>query len=88
MGGVALGFASQNTLSNFVAGVILIISRPFEVGDRIVVSVCERENVCVCVSVSERERVCVCVRECECVCVCVSECVCVRVCVCMCGRCV
>ena len=33
--GVAIGFASKDTLSNLIAGVLLIIDRPFEVGDRI-----------------------------------------------------
>ncbi|MBW1889285.1 MAG: mechanosensitive ion channel family protein [Deltaproteobacteria bacterium] len=33
--GIALGFAAKDTLSNLIAGVLLIIDRPFEVGDRI-----------------------------------------------------
>jgi len=33
--GIAIGFASKDTLSNLIAGVLLIIDRPFEVGDRI-----------------------------------------------------
>ncbi len=33
--GIALGFAAKDTLSNVLAGVLLIIDRPFEVGDRI-----------------------------------------------------
>jgi small-conductance mechanosensitive channel len=33
--GVAIGFASKDTLSNLIAGILLIIDRPFEVGDRI-----------------------------------------------------
>jgi MscS family membrane protein len=33
--GVAIGFASKDTLSNLIAGVLLIIDRPFEKGDRI-----------------------------------------------------
>ena len=31
---VAFGFASQNTLSNFVAGVLLMFERPVAVGDK------------------------------------------------------
>ncbi len=33
--GIAIGFAAKDTLSNLIAGVLLIIDRPFEVGDRI-----------------------------------------------------
>lgn len=33
--GVAIGFASKDTLSNLIAGILLIIDRPFELGDRI-----------------------------------------------------
>lgn len=33
--GIAIGLAAKDTLSNLIAGVLLIIDRPFEVGDRI-----------------------------------------------------
>jgi small-conductance mechanosensitive channel len=35
LGSTVLGFASINTLGNAIAGLIVMISRPFEVGDRI-----------------------------------------------------
>ena len=33
--GIAIGFAAKDTLSNLIAGILLVIDRPFEVGDRI-----------------------------------------------------
>lgn len=33
--GIAIGFAAKDTLSNLIAGVLLIIDRPFEIGNRI-----------------------------------------------------
>jgi small conductance mechanosensitive channel len=36
--GLAIGLAFQNTLSNFAAGVMLLIFRPFRVGDAIIVA--------------------------------------------------
>lgn len=35
VGGIALAFAAQNILQNFVAGVLLQVRRPFRVGDQI-----------------------------------------------------
>ena len=35
IGGVAIGFAFQNILQNFLAGVLLLWSEPFRVGDEI-----------------------------------------------------
>lgn len=39
--GLALGFALRDVLSNLVSGVLLLASRPFEVGDQIVVGATE-----------------------------------------------
>ncbi len=36
--GVVIGFALQDTLSNFASGVMILAYRPFDVGDRIVVA--------------------------------------------------
>eukprot|EP00286_Rhodomonas_abbreviata_P003919 CAMPEP_0181344858 /NCGR_PEP_ID=MMETSP1101-20121128/32426_1 /TAXON_ID=46948 /ORGANISM="Rhodomonas abbreviata, Strain Caron Lab Isolate" /LENGTH=453 /DNA_ID=CAMNT_0023456747 /DNA_START=247 /DNA_END=1605 /DNA_ORIENTATION=- len=36
--GIALGFASQNVLQNLAAGFIILLFRPFKVGDRISIS--------------------------------------------------
>lgn len=33
--GIAIGLAAKDTLSNLIAGVLLIMDRPFEIGDRI-----------------------------------------------------
>lgn len=35
IGGIALAFAAQDVLSNFIAGVLLQVRRPFQVGDEI-----------------------------------------------------
>jgi len=37
IGGVAIGFAFKDIFQNFLAGVIILISRPFRIGDKIVV---------------------------------------------------
>ncbi|UCB60735.1 MAG: mechanosensitive ion channel, partial [Candidatus Bathyarchaeota archaeon] len=34
-GGTIIGFASQNTIGNAIAGIIIMVSRPFKIGDRI-----------------------------------------------------
>jgi len=34
-GGTIIGFASMNTIGNAIAGVIVMVSRPFRIGDRI-----------------------------------------------------
>jgi len=34
-GGTIIGFAAMNTLGNAIAGIIVMISRPFKIGDRI-----------------------------------------------------
>lgn len=34
-GGTILGFASMNTIGNAIAGIIVLTSRPFQIGDRI-----------------------------------------------------
>ena len=36
MGGTVIGFASMSTIGNMIAGIIIMISRPFSVGDRII----------------------------------------------------
>ena len=35
VGGTIIGFAAMNTLGNMIAGLIIMVSRPFSVGDRI-----------------------------------------------------
>jgi len=36
IGGTILGFAAMNTLGNMIAGIIIMVSKPFNVGDRII----------------------------------------------------
>jgi small conductance mechanosensitive channel len=38
IGGVAIGFAFQNILQNFLAGILLLIHEPFRIGDQISVT--------------------------------------------------
>ena len=35
-GGTIIGFASMNTIGNAIAGLIIMVSRPFKIGDRLV----------------------------------------------------
>ncbi|MDK8463518.1 mechanosensitive ion channel family protein [Marinobacter sp. SS13-12] len=36
--GIAVGFAAQSTLSNFIAGITLLIERPFRIGDWVTIN--------------------------------------------------
>ncbi len=36
--GIAMGFAAQSTLSNFIAGITLLIERPFRIGDWVTIN--------------------------------------------------
>lgn len=36
--GIAVGFAAQSTLSNFIAGITLLIERPFHIGDWVTIN--------------------------------------------------
>ncbi len=36
--GFAIGLAFQGTLSNFAAGILLLVFRPFKVGDMVVIA--------------------------------------------------
>ena len=35
IGGIAIGFASKDIFQNFLAGILILITRPFQVGDQI-----------------------------------------------------
>ncbi len=41
LGGFALGFALRDAVSNFLAGVLILIYHPFHIGDHLSVSGCE-----------------------------------------------
>lgn len=41
IGGAALGFASQKTIGNFIAGLFLLAARPFKVGDYVKIGAVE-----------------------------------------------
>ena len=41
IGGAAVGFASQKTLGNFIAGLFLLAARPFKVGDYVKIGTVE-----------------------------------------------
>lgn len=41
IGGVAVGFAFKDIFQNFLAGIIILVSRPFKIGDQIVVKTFE-----------------------------------------------
>ena len=41
LGGFALGFALKDALSNVLAGIMIILYRPFKIGDYLLVSGCE-----------------------------------------------
>jgi small conductance mechanosensitive channel len=41
IGGAAVGFASQKTIGNFIAGVFLLAARPFKVGDYVKIGTVE-----------------------------------------------
>jgi len=41
LGGFALGFALRDALSNFLAGLLILVYRPFRIGDYLSVSGCE-----------------------------------------------
>ncbi|MDH5477341.1 MAG: mechanosensitive ion channel family protein [Nitrospinota bacterium] len=41
LGGFALGFALKDVISNLLAGVLILVHRPFKEGDYLVVSGCE-----------------------------------------------
>ena len=43
--GTVIGFSSRNTISNAIAGILLLSSRPFRIGDRIQASTDEQEGL-------------------------------------------
>jgi small-conductance mechanosensitive channel len=47
LGGIALGFALKDILSNFVSGLLILVGRTFEIGDQIVVGQTEGTVECI-----------------------------------------
>eukprot|EP00466_Bigelowiella_natans_P019235 jgi/Bigna1/68143/fgenesh1_pg.5_\ len=65
VGGIAFGFAAQQTISNLISGLMLLLSHPFQIGDHIQVlnsnvinhSLLVARQVIVTVSTSDKEDV-------------------------------
>jgi small conductance mechanosensitive channel len=60
--GFAIGLAFQGTLSNFAAGILLLVFRPFKVGDRVVVAgvtgvVHEIDLFCTAIDTTDNRRI-------------------------------
>jgi len=46
IGGVAIGFAFHDILQNFLAGILLLLTEPFRIGDQIIVRQFEDTEKC------------------------------------------
>lgn len=46
IGGVAIGFAFHDILQNFLAGILLLLTEPFRIGDQIIVRQFEGTDKC------------------------------------------